>query len=100
MSLIIPVQPVPTQTLAVVLAGQPAQIEIRQNGANMYFSLRLADRPIVLTRICRNRQRLLLDVEYKGFIGDFEFQDTQGAEQPTYIGLGTRFVLRYFGADE
>lgn len=95
MSLIIPLQAVPTQTLAVVLRSQAAQIELRQNGLNMYFSLSLNDRPIVRTRICRDRQRLLLDAGYQGFLGDFVFQDTQGASQPYYTGLGTRYILVY-----
>ncbi len=90
----------PTQTLVIVLNGQSAQIELRQNGQNLYFSLTVNDSPIVLTRICRDRQRLLLDAEYRGFAGDFAFVDLQGYDQPHYLGLGTRWALVYFEAGE
>lgn len=99
----IPLQTVPSQTLAVTLARQAAQIALRQNGDSLYFSLSIGTRYFVRTRICRDRQRLLLDVKYKGFIGDFMFVDTQGTEDPQYAGLGgatARYQLVYLEAGE
>jgi len=99
----VPLQPVPNQTLAITLARQAAQIALRQNGANIYFDLLLNNEYIVRTRICRDRQRLLLDAAYKGFVGDFVFIDTQGEDNPSYRGLGgvgSRFQLIYLEAGE
>lgn len=99
----IPLQAVPNQTLAVTLARQSVQIALRQNGSNMYFDLLVANEYIVRSRICRDRQRLLLDAKYHGFVGDFAFIDTQGSEEPFYTGLGgntARFQMVYLEAGE
>lgn len=96
----IQVAAIPNQTLSVTLAGQNAQIAVRQNGENMYFDLKQDDNPIVLTRICRDRQRLLIDARYRGFIGDFAWVDIASTSQPNYLGIGTRFFLIYLEAGE
>lgn len=96
----IPLKPVPNQTLAVTLARQPCQIALRQNGANMYLDLQLNGTYIVRTRICRDRQRLLLDAQYRGFVGDLAFVDTQGNSEPSFSGLGERYVLVYLAEGE
>jgi len=98
--LLIPLQAVPNQTLAVTLARQSAQLALRQNGRNIYFDLLLAGSYVVRSRICRDRQRLLLDSKYRGFVGDFLFVDTQGGNDPTYTGLGSRYQLVYLAAGE
>lgn len=98
--LLIPLQAVPNQTLAVTLARQNAQLALRQNGDALYFDLTSNGVSIVRTRICRDRQRMLLDVSYRGFIGDFAFVDTRGSVDPQYFGLGSRFQLYYIGAGE
>lgn len=91
----VPLAAVANQTLAVVLGGQACQIALRQNGPNMYFDLRVSNVDIVLARICRNKQLLLLDVKYRGFIGDFIFNDTLGDTQPYFSGLDSRYRLYY-----
>lgn len=97
----IPLQPVPIQTLAVTVARQAAQIQLRQQSdGSMYFSLTNANTSIVRTRIVRDRVRLLTDAGYRGFVGDFAIVDLQGTDDPVYTGLGTRFALYYIGADE
>lgn len=97
---LIPLQAVPSQTLAVTLARQAAQIAVRQNGAEMYFDLLVGTTSIVRARICLDRARLLLGVRYRGFVGDFAFVDLQGNSNPNYAGLGSRFQLFYLGAGE
>ena len=96
----IPLTVTPTQTLAVTLAGQPCEIELRQNGPNMYFDLTVNGVNIVRTRVVRNKQLLLLDAKYKGFSGDFFFNDTQGDTQPDYLQLDSRYLLYYVEAGE
>lgn len=96
----VPLQPVPIQTLATTLNRQSCQIAIRQNGGNVYFDLQLNGAYIVRTRICRDRQRLLLDAAYRGFLGDFAFVDTQGSSNPQFAGLGARYQLAYLPVGE
>jgi len=96
----IPLQAVPNQTLGVTLARQTVNIALRQNGGSLYFDLALGDESIVITRICRDRQRLLLDAEYKGFQGEFIFVDTQGVDDPVWTGLDQRFALLYLAVGE
>jgi len=94
----VPTSAVPSQTFSIVLANQDCQIALRQNGANMYFDLAVSGTAVVTARIVRNKQRLLLDAQYHGFVGDFIFNDTQGDAQPFYTGLNTRYVLYYMEA--
>lgn len=94
----IPLQPVPNQTLAVTLARQPAQIAVRQNGDSIYIDVSVNRNSVVRGRICRDRQRLLLDAHYRGFAGELAFVDTQGKTDPQWQGLGTRYVLYYIEA--
>lgn len=96
----IPLAATPNQTLAAVLGGQACQIALRQNGDNMYFDLTVDGVAIVSTRIVRNKQLLLLDAKYYGFVGDFIFNDTQGDTQPTYTGLNSRYLLYYVEAGD
>lgn len=96
----IPLQPVPNQTLAVTLARQPAQIAVRQNGSSLYIDVSVNRNSVVRGRICRDRQRLLLDAGYRGFAGELAFVDTQGKDDPQWQGLGSRWVLFYLGSDE
>ncbi len=62
------VAPVPTQRLAVTLAKQPCVVEVRWNLNDLYLSLWLRDAPIMLTKICRDRQLLLIGDAYRGFL--------------------------------
>lgn len=96
----IPLSPVPSQTLAITLAGQACQIAVRSNGGDLYFDLTVGTNPIITSKICRNIQRLLLGVGYRKFVGDFMFVDTQGDAQPEYTGLDTRWLLYYLAANE
>jgi hypothetical protein len=82
------------------LGGQSCAIALRSNGGNLYFDLLVNNKPIIVGSICRNRQRLLVGLNYRGFVGDFVFVDSQGDEQPEYTGLGIRWFLYYLGANE
>ncbi len=87
----VPLQPVASQTVSVTVGGQVARITVRTIGAALYFSLE----GVVTNRICRDRQLLLVDARYRGFLGDFQFIDTKGADDPRYYGLGVRWQLVY-----
>lgn len=90
----IPLQPVPSQTLSVVLSGQNCQISVYQKSTGLYLDLKVDDAPIVTTVLCHDRVRLVRSA-YLGFAGDLAFEDTLGQADPQYDSLGSRFVLSY-----
>ena len=97
--LIIPIQPVPSQTLTVVLSSQQTQIDIRQQSTGLYVDLYVNNALIIGGVIAQNANRIVRDA-YLGFVGDIAFLDTQGREDPVFDGLGSRYVLAYFAPAE
>jgi hypothetical protein len=90
----IPVKPIPSQAVNVLLAGQSCTIELRLMGGRQYFSLSVNG-----TVICRNVLMVNLSrivrAAYTGFIGDFAVIDTQGDAPPEYTGWGARWLLAF-----
>lgn len=100
--LIIPTQPVPAQTLQVILAGQNVSLLISQLETGMYITIFLDGNtvPMLAGVICQSINRIVRN-SYFGFVGDLIFIDQSGAdEDPYYTGLGSRWVLAYLTADE
>lgn len=92
---VIPLQPVPSQTLAIVLNNQDCEISLYQKSTGLYFDLKANGDQIVTTRFCANGVNIVRRPD-SGFIGDFVFVDVEGTNQnPDYLGLGTGFVLVY-----
>ncbi len=91
---IIPLQAVPSQSFNVGLSNQACQVNIYQKSTGLFFDLLVANAPIVTGVICRNLTKLVRYL-YLGFIGEFAFIDTQGATDPYYTGLGSRYLLAY-----
>lgn len=89
---VIPTDAVPAQVLTVQLGNQPCRIDVYQRSTGLFVDLYVADRPVVLGVLARDRNVLVVD-EYHGFTGDIVFYDTQGRDDPTYDGLGTRWQL-------
>jgi hypothetical protein len=96
---IVPVQAEPSQTTQIVLANQNCQINVYQTPVALFMDLLVNDAPIVTGVICQNLNRIVRNL-YFGFVGDFAFQDTQGADDPFYSGLGSRFLLLYLSPAE
>lgn len=95
MALIIPTQPVPAQTLDVLLDNQATTLEIRQLSTGLYINILVNAVEIVGFTICRNLDRIVRN-SYLGFVGDLTFMDNTGADRdPNYLGLGTDFSLVY-----
>ena len=88
---IVPLNPVPSQTVTVTVGGQVARISVRTIGSELYFTLQ----DVATNRICRDRAPLLTDARYRGFVGDFQFIDTKGRDDPQYWGLGDRWQMVY-----
>lgn len=94
----VPLSPVPSQTLQIVLAQQNCQMAVYQKGTHIYLDLALNGSPVLNCRQCVDQGRLLLGRQYYGFVGDLMFIDTQGSDDPLYTGLGSRWILVYLEA--
>lgn len=97
--LIVPLQPVANQTIAVILGNQNCGINVVQKSTGTFLTLAVNNVPIVTTAICLDRVRIVRTA-YLGFIGDLSFIDTQGFDVPQYTGLGTRWQLIYLTATD
>lgn len=100
--LIVPLQPVPNQQVAVLLAGQSCELVVQQKFFGLFMNVSVNNALIIGGVLCENRNRIVRSL-YLGFIGDFIFIDNQGSEDPVYTGLGgalARFSLAYLEASE
>lgn len=91
---VVPLQPLPNQTLQAQLGGQACTINVYQQIFGLYVDLLIGTQPVVQGIIALNGT-LIVRNTYFGFSGDLEFVDTQGISDPVYTGLGTRFFLLY-----
>lgn len=97
--LTIPLKPIPSQALNVVLAQQYCTINLYQKSTGLYFDLLIDNTPIVTCVIVRDRLNLVSEA-YHGFIGNLMIVDLQEKADPQYLGLGERWVLVYLGENE
>lgn len=95
----VPIQPVPSQQLSVVLAGQNCQIAIYQKSTCLFVDLNV-NGVDVSVGIQAHDAVPLNPFTYSSFNGNLMFIDTQGSDDPSYSGLGSRFVLIYLTAAE
>ena len=95
--IVIPLSPVPSQTLSIALGGKNYEIIVYTLGEQnkLYFDLYNQGAPIIKCVLCHDRVKLI-QLAYLGFSGDLTFVDTQGQDDPIYSGLGSRFLLAYF----
>lgn len=91
---IIPLNPVPSQTLTVVLNTQECVIHVYQRSTGVFLDLGIAGTLVLAGVICHDRSLLVLD-SYIGLLGDLVFVDTLGTSDPAYSGLGTRWLLAF-----
>lgn len=91
---LIPLSAIPSQSVQVVLNNQNCTIKVYTKSTGMFFDLLVDGDPVVLGRLCLDRNYLVRYVRL-GFIGDFFFVDSQGTSDPVYTGLGARFNLYY-----
>ena len=95
----IPIQPIPAQSLKVVLANQNCQIRIYQKSNGIFVDVNSDGIDIVIGVIARNAVPIVCR-EYLGFSGNLFFIDSQGLDDPQFAGLNSRFFLVYLTADE
>lgn len=99
---LIPLSAVPSQNLIINLAGQSCQINVYVMSyatPRLYLDLSVNQITTMTGVLCHDRTKLVRD-SYLGFIGDLTFVDTQGFDDPTYDGLGSRFILVYLEASD
>jgi hypothetical protein len=92
--LTVPLQPVPSQQLQIVLGGQNCQIAVYLLGEHLFVDLNSNGADISIAVRARDAVSLV-PTAYLGFVGDLIFTDTQGASDPTFDGLGSRYQLVY-----
>jgi hypothetical protein len=92
--LIVPLQPIPNQTLQAQLANQACTLTITQYAYGLYTTLSVAGQIVVASVVCQNLNRIVRSA-YLGFVGDLTFFDMQGNADPVYTGLGSRYQLVY-----
>ena len=88
----IPLLVTPYQTLTVQLGRQSCRIAVRQRRTGLFVDLYVQDVPIVQGVKALDRVRIVRDA-YRDFTGDLYFVDTQGTADPSFDGLGGRFLL-------
>lgn len=113
---IIPLQPIPFQTLSSAIGTQNISFNIYAKNIRVpivpsggiptippvyeeinpiFIDVYLNDVLIVGGVICNNNTKIIRNA-YLGVSGDFAFQDTQGSDDPQYTGLGSRWLLIYY----
>lgn len=80
--------------MVVNIAGRMATIILRQLGGRQYFSMS-SDGVVYVENTLIVDRVPLIRASYLGFPGDFMSVDTQGTENPSFTGWGSRFFLIY-----
>lgn len=93
---VIPLASVPSQVLSAQLDGATIRLDFIQRSTGLYVDIWLNNALIVAGAICLNAT-FIARYRYLGLPGDFTFIDLQGNSDPTYDGLGSRYVLIYQG---
>ena len=94
---LIPIIDTYAQTLNIQLGGQACTINLYQKSTGLFCDLLVNGVVIVAGVICQNVNPIVRGA-YLGFIGNLMFNDTQGKQDPSSPGLGSRYVLLYTGA--
>lgn len=105
--LIVPLQPIPNQTMTVTLNDQVTQLNVYQTVGGLFIDVLVNNVLIIGGVICQDLNRIVRSL-YLGFSGDLAFIDNQPEivygqkvySDPHYSGLGTRFSLAYLFPDE
>src|SRR5690349_18110343 len=100
MPLQIPIQPVPSQQVSCVLDGQNCQIAIYQKGSSVFVDISVNGVNVCVACLALNGVPIDARNSYDGFQGNLIFVDTQGVDDPQYLGFGSRWSLVYLTAAE
>lgn len=95
----IPLEPQKSQSVSVDLVGQRCVIRLIQRESFIYMDLTVNGNPIMQGVPCLYGNKMVR-YSYLGFQGDLVFLDNVGQLDPTYDGLGGRFILYYIEESE
>jgi hypothetical protein len=93
------IRPQKSQSISVDLAGQQCIIRLIQRESFLYMDLTVNGNPLIQGVPCLYGNKMVR-YSYLGFSGDLLFIDNEGEEDPSYKGLGGRFVLYYLEESE
>lgn len=96
---LIPLRPIPSQTLNVALDNQQCLLNVYQKFYGLFVDVYVSDQLIIGGVIAENLNRIVRS-DYLGFNGDLIFADAEGSEDPQYQGLGGRFEFLYLSPDD
>jgi len=96
---IVPLNPVPSQSLNITLGGQACQINVYQKAFGVFLDLSVNNVLIIGGVLCLNLVLIVRSL-YLGFVGDLAFIDNQDSSDPTFDGLGSRYSLAYLTTDD
>ena len=96
---IVPLSPVPSQALKIVLADQDCEIAVLTRGEKMYCDLTV-DGTVIQQGALIQDAVSIVQIPTDAFSGTLAMLDTRGNEAPRYDGLGDRWQLCYWTADE
>ena len=95
----IPLQAIPAQEVQTILDGQNCTLRVYWRVWKLYMDLLVDSEPVFQGAVCQNRQWVNQSPSVE-FSGGLVFVDALGDESPRWDGLGTRWFLLYFDADE
>lgn len=94
----IPLSALASQTLNIILNQVVYRLDVYQRSTGLYMNVWISDTLTVAGAICQNLNPVM-HADYLGIGGDFIFVDTQGSDDPTYDGLGSRYILTFKTTD-
>lgn len=97
--LIVPLSPIPSQTLKIVLDDQDCEISVLTRGPNLYLDLTV-DGVIIQQGALLLNYVSAIQIPSRSFKGTLAMFDTQGNEAPRWDGLGSRWLLFYWSEGE
>lgn len=91
---VIPLSAIAAQSVNVVVSQQVLRLDIRQRSTGLFIDVWCNGVQVLCGVLCRDRTWIVRD-GYFGLPGDFAFLDVEGTSDPSYDGLGARYVLTY-----
>lgn len=95
----VPLQSVTSQQVTTLLGNQKCQIAVYQKPQGLFVDLAVNGTDISSGILALNGMSIC-PFNYAAFVGYLMFCDMQGSDDPSYDGLGTRFLLIYLTGAE
>ena len=96
---VIPLAPIPAQSLNVVLDGQDCALSVYWRQVRLYLDLDVDGQAVIRGGICQNGANVLQS-HSRFFRGSLHFFDAEGQRPPHFKGFGERFFLVFVADGE